>query len=94
MRSGRRHWGGYLAVLELGLGGALLPLLARAMTRGQDELRRTLAAGFRRTPPVAVIMFAVALVLPLVITRLVPVQPTSPVTCGLASRLPRRGRCS
>jgi O-antigen/teichoic acid export membrane protein len=36
---------GYLALLELGLGGALAPLLARAFAKGDDQaLRHTMAA--------------------------------------------------
>ena len=45
---------GYLALLELGLGGALGPLLARAAGRGdEDALRGTFAAGLRTYAAVA-----------------------------------------
>src|SRR5262245_58190790 len=41
-------WLGYLALLELGLGGALCPLLAKAVGSGDSvTIRQTLAAGIR-----------------------------------------------
>ena len=44
-------WVGYLAVLELGLGGAMLPLVARALSQpdgdGGARLRAVMTGGFR-----------------------------------------------
>jgi O-antigen/teichoic acid export membrane protein len=65
---------GYLALLELGLGGGLGPILARALGRGDPHaLRRTLAAGLRIYLATTCVIFAVGLVLVGTITWLVPV---------------------
>jgi O-antigen/teichoic acid export membrane protein len=69
-------WFGHLSLLELGLGGALAPLLAMALGRGDDGLvRRTLAAGVRAFVKVALAAVAAGLVITLFIGRLVPVSP-------------------
>jgi O-antigen/teichoic acid export membrane protein len=67
---------GYLSLLELGLGGALAPLLARAVGTGDRAgLRGALAAGVRVYCGVALATAAVVLVLAPGITWLVPVSP-------------------
>ncbi len=51
---------GYLLLLELGLGGALAPLLVRSISLGQaSATRATLAAGARAYALIAVVTFAV-----------------------------------
>jgi O-antigen/teichoic acid export membrane protein len=60
---------GYLTLLELGLGGAVGPLLARALGRGDEAaLRRTVAEGTRAYMRVSLITLAVGVML----TPLVP----------------------
>ena len=55
---------GYLTLLELGLGGALSPLLARAIGRGDEHaLRATVAVGARSYAVVSVLTVAVGLAL-------------------------------
>lgn len=69
-------WFAYLSLLEFGLGGALLALLAQAV--GRDDARATqatLATGIRWYIRVTLIMIAAGLVLAAVITWLVPVRP-------------------
>lgn len=69
-------YGGYLALLELGLGGALSPLLARAAARGDERtLRGAMAAGVRLYLGVAALIVTVGLLLGAVVGRLVPVSP-------------------
>jgi O-antigen/teichoic acid export membrane protein len=71
-------WAGYLGLLELGLGNALLPLLARALGRSdEDGLRATLAAGIRAYAWLALAMLAGGVGLALAIPRLVPVSSAS-----------------
>ncbi len=68
-------WYGYLSILELGLSGALLALLARAI--GQNDIqaiRQTLAAALRAYLGAAVFMLIGGLGLASAITRLVPVS--------------------
>lgn len=68
-------YGGYLALLELGLGGALSPLLARAAGQGDERtLRGTMAAGLRLYLGVAALIVTVGLLLGTVVARLVPVS--------------------
>src|SRR5438046_2631816 len=65
-------WGGYLMLLELGLGGALAPLLAREMANDDaGGVRAMLAAGFRAYLRVSTAMLGGGIVLAIVITRLV-----------------------
>lgn len=67
-------WFGYLSLLELGLAGALLPLLARALSRYDNTaVERTVAAGIRAYARVTALMILAALVLVAFITRLIPV---------------------
>ena len=68
-------WYGYLSLLELGLSGALLALLAKAI--GQNDIqaiRQTLAASLRAYLGAAVFMLIGGLGLAAAITRLVPVS--------------------
>jgi O-antigen/teichoic acid export membrane protein len=68
-------WFGYLSLLEFGVGGALLALLAKAVGHGDaSELRSTLVTGVRWYIRVALLMLAVGIGLAFVITRLVPVS--------------------
>src|SRR5437867_3969758 len=69
-------WGGYVALLELGVGGALLPILARTLGRGDvDATRAAVVAGFRAYLRVTAWMVAAALALVAVVPWLVPVAP-------------------
>jgi O-antigen/teichoic acid export membrane protein len=80
-------WTGYLGLLELGLGNALLPLLARSLGRSDEEgLRATLAAGVRAYAWLAMAMLAGGIGLALAIPWLVP------VSSGMAGDL-RQGYC-
>lgn len=68
-------WYGYLSLLELGIGGALLPLLARAV--GQDDraaARTTMAAGIRAYARQTALMVLGGLVLVVAIRYVVPVS--------------------
>src|SRR4051794_10701843 len=68
-------WAGYLMLLELGLGGALSPLLARAMARDDsDATRGMLAAGFRAYLRVAVGMVGGGIILAIFIPRLIRID--------------------
>jgi O-antigen/teichoic acid export membrane protein len=68
-------WYAYLALLELGLAGALLPLLARAFGRRADQgLSSTLAAGIRAYARQTMLMVAAGLLLMLAVRHLVPVS--------------------
>jgi O-antigen/teichoic acid export membrane protein len=67
-------WFAYLMFLELGVGGALLALLARAIGRGDDhETRRMLGAGIWWYLRIAGLMIAAGAALSLLITWLIPV---------------------
>jgi O-antigen/teichoic acid export membrane protein len=69
-------WYGYLSFAELGLGGALLPLLARALGKGQqDEVHDLLAASIRAYLGVTGAMLLAGLLLVAFINRLIVVSP-------------------
>jgi O-antigen/teichoic acid export membrane protein len=69
-------WLGYLTLMELGLGGALMPLIARALqSRDPESLRGLMAQAFRMYRWVALAMAGGALLFVPVIHRLVPVNP-------------------
>jgi O-antigen/teichoic acid export membrane protein len=69
-------WTAYLGLFELGLGHALLPLLALSCGRGEgDRLRVTLATGIRAYAWIALAMLVAGVAMGLVIPRLVPVTP-------------------
>lgn len=67
---------GYLSLLELGIGGALGPLLARGVGAGDDiGAARTLAAGLRSSLRAGAAMLALGLAATPWVGRLVPVGP-------------------
>jgi O-antigen/teichoic acid export membrane protein len=69
-------WFAYLSLLELGVGGSLLALLAKAVGEGNERsIRNVLATGMWWYIRIAITMIAVGLVLSVVITRLIPVRP-------------------
>jgi len=68
-------WGNYLNLLELGLGGSLIALLAKAVGTGnRDKIRLTLATGIRAYLNVMCLMLIAAVGLGLGITHLVRVK--------------------
>jgi O-antigen/teichoic acid export membrane protein len=68
------EWAGYLVLLEVGLSGALAPLLARAAATGDwEQVRSVLAAGIRAYVRVALWTLAAGIVLWAVIPQLVRV---------------------
>ena len=70
------EYAGYLTLLELGLSGAVAPMLAKALSRGDTvEVRQTLAAASRTYMKVAVVTIFVGLLLWPWIPRMVPVRP-------------------
>ena len=57
-----QDWAGYMVLVDLTVGGALGPLLARALARGDDRaLRGTLAAGIRAYLALTAVVVAIAL---------------------------------
>src|SRR4051812_13887560 len=83
------EWYGYLALLELGLGGALQPLLARALGTGDEPaLRRTVVAGVRAYLKVTALSVAVGLPLVAAIDRLA-LRPEDRAIAGLVADLRR-----
>jgi O-antigen/teichoic acid export membrane protein len=69
-------YGGYLALLELGLGGTLGPLLAKAAgRRDEPALRGTMAAGVGLYGLIALAIVAIGGALAPWVGRLVPVPP-------------------
>lgn len=69
-------WFGYLSFLELGLGGALLPLLAQALGRDQqDKVKDLLAASIRAYMGITGAMLLAGLLLVAFINRLIVVSP-------------------
>lgn len=68
-------WMGQLKILELGLGGSLLPMLAIALGRGdRTSILLTLTVGIRAYFRVALVILGGALVLGYFILKLVPIQ--------------------
>jgi O-antigen/teichoic acid export membrane protein len=68
-------WYGYLALCELGLSGGLLPLLSRAVGKGDgDATQIVLLTGIKTYLYVTVAMLVSGLVLALLMTRLIPVS--------------------
>ena len=73
---------GYLTLLELGLGGSLGPLLARALARGDRRaLHHTMAAGTRAYLLLTVPVLAVGLALSLGLDNLIPLRRPIAPTC-------------
>ncbi len=71
------EWFGYLALLELGLGGAMGPLLSRSLSSGdRPVLRATLAAATRAYLGVMAAAIAVGLILVAWLPGIVPVPPS------------------
>ena len=69
-------WLGYLSLFELGLSGALSPLLARALAANDPaKVRETLATGLRGFLAVTTLTLLLALGLWAGITWLIPVDP-------------------
>ncbi len=70
-------WVSYLALLELGIGGSLMALLAKAVGIGDcQQIRLTLAVGIRAYLQIMAVMGLVGVGLGLFITDLVPVPET------------------
>ncbi|MEH1820669.1 MAG: lipopolysaccharide biosynthesis protein [Nostoc sp.] len=68
-------WGNYLHLLELGISGSLLPLLAKAVSCGdRQQVRLTLATGISAYLRIMGIMGLLGVVLGCFITHLVPVK--------------------
>lgn len=69
-------WAGYLVLLELGLNGALMPLLGRALAKGdQTQVKAVMSAGFRSYVMVTIPMLLGAVVLAVSVTRLIRIDP-------------------
>jgi O-antigen/teichoic acid export membrane protein len=65
-------WAGYINLLQLGMGGSLMALLATAVGKGEPKLiRLTLATGIRTYAKILMAMLAVAMIMGFVITHLV-----------------------
>lgn len=68
-------WLGHLKILELGLSGALMPLLANALGQNnRSKVQLTLAVGVRAYCKVVLLMLGVAIILGCSISHLVPIQ--------------------
>lgn len=68
-------WGNYLNLLELGIGGSLMALLAKAVGIGErQQIRLTMATGIRAYLKIMIVMVLAGVVLGVFITRLVPVE--------------------
>ncbi|MBV9126299.1 MAG: lipopolysaccharide biosynthesis protein [Planctomycetes bacterium] len=69
-------WGGYIGLLELGLGGALLPLLARSLSaREEGATGMILSAGVRAYTRAALAMLLAGGLFTFLLPCLVPVRP-------------------
>ncbi|MGO9449519.1 MAG: lipopolysaccharide biosynthesis protein [Candidatus Binataceae bacterium] len=70
-------WLAYVSLLEFGIGGALLPLMARALGRRDESQAGTLlVAGIRAYLIVTILMVLAGLILVAVIPELLPVGPS------------------
>jgi len=68
-------WGNYLSLLELGISGSLLSLLAKASGVGDRQLiRLTLATGIRAYINITLIMLVAAIGFGFFITRIIPLK--------------------
>lgn len=68
-------WASHLQILELGLGGSLMPLIAIALGQGDYvKVRLTLSMGIRTYFKVMCLMLGGAIVLGCLILQLVPIQ--------------------
>jgi O-antigen/teichoic acid export membrane protein len=69
-------WMAYLILLEFGLGGALMPLIALSQARRDDKsLHDLMVTGVRAYAKVALASIVALVVLAIFATRLIPVQP-------------------
>lgn len=79
------EWFGYLTLLELGLGGAIAPLLARGLSDGDRAgLRAVLAAGTRAYVVVMALAIAVGLAMVVALPWLIPVPASARADLRLA----------
>jgi O-antigen/teichoic acid export membrane protein len=69
-------WTGHLMVFDLGLSGALTPLLVRALGQGNQAVRAVLGVGVRLYLGVVLLILMAGIGLTLFISRLVPVSPS------------------
>lgn len=69
-------WTGHLMIFDLGLSGALTPLLVRALGQGNRAVRAVLGVGVRMYLGVMLLMLMAGIGLTLLITRLLPVSPS------------------
>ncbi|WP_353932516.1 polysaccharide biosynthesis C-terminal domain-containing protein [Okeanomitos corallinicola TIOX110] len=68
-------WGNYLNLLELGISGSLMALLAKAVGIGErQQIRLTLATGITTYLKIMIVMILAGLGLGIFITQLVPVK--------------------
>jgi O-antigen/teichoic acid export membrane protein len=68
-------WLGHLKILELGLSGALMPVLASALGQNdRSKVQLTLAVGIRAYCKVVLLMLGAAIVLGCSISHLIPIQ--------------------
>jgi len=68
-------WGNYLTLLDLGISGSLLSLLAKASGIGDRQIiRNTLATGLRAYINITLIMVVAAISLGFFITHIIPLQ--------------------
>src|SRR5438045_2901623 len=82
-------WGSYLTLLELGLGGALLPLIARQVssTDSESQLGAVMSSSFRAYRRVTALTLLIGAVLIVVIPFLVPVRPESRIDLRIGTAL-------
>ena len=84
------EWFGYLALLELGLGGAIGPLLSRGLSAGdRPALRSILSAGMRAYLCVMVLAIAIGLGLVVSLPWLIPAPESSRPALWLARLVSR-----
>ena len=69
-------WIGYIGLLELGIAGSLMPLLAKALAQGyESQVRTLLAAGVRSYLAIVTLMALASAALIIAISKLLPVGP-------------------
>jgi O-antigen/teichoic acid export membrane protein len=69
-------WSGYLGLFELGIGGALLPMMARAVAAGDPAVvLQTLSVGIQRYRRIAAAMVLAGVAIGICLPWLVPVDP-------------------
>jgi len=81
-------WASYIGLLELGIGGALSALVAKALGTGdKKQVGLILAAGIRIYLQILGLMFIAYLVLGWFITDLVPIKAEMPIRAELQQEL-------